>query len=343
MRWPNFTVALALSFAACAGDRLPGSKLDTAPEPHDLDSLLPDSELGADTPDTDRDDADPDAGVPDTGVPDTEPDMREPTVGVIVTDPVATTDLLPGSVLQLDVVLPTELDDDVEQWRWSVIQPPGSATTFLPDATVRSPTFELWVIGTYTFQLEYLDGEGRSRFASEAVVTVTPTDDFHVQLTWHTPGDPDESDTGGEENWSAGSDVDLHLLHPNARGVFFHEAWDCHFWNLTPDWGAPGPDNDPFLDRDDTDGAGPEVISVERPENVRYRVGVHYWNPWGFGVSFATVRIYIRGVLAEEWANVELAGRDLWESHDIDWPGGFVTRLYAQDGGPLVGPSGFGP
>ena len=49
-----------------------------------------------------------------------------------------------------------------------------------------------------------------------------------VQLTWHTPADPDETD-------NFGSDLDLHFLHPN--GDWWDIPWDIHWMNLHPDWG----------------------------------------------------------------------------------------------------------
>ena len=71
------------------------------------------------------------------------------------------------------------------------------------------------------------------------------------------------------------------------------------------------PDN-PSLDRDDTDGAGPENVNLGQPENVCYEIGVHYWAAHGFGNSFATVRIYLYGTLAFEASHVELTPKAMW-------------------------------
>jgi hypothetical protein len=122
--------------------------------------------------------------------------------------------------------------------------------------------------------------------------------------------------------------VDLHFLHPKAYGQYFDWSYDCYWDNIMPEWGIFSPSDNPRLDRDDTDGAGPENLNVNVPEQgVRYQVGVHYWNDWGYGNSFATVRVYIYGVLRDQWADVELTNDDMWDSHYIDWPSGAVQRI----------------
>lgn len=262
----------------------------------------------------------------------------EPDTGRDGTDPVGAATLtsdqgeeaLPGTKVRLGVELSAELEPVVTGYRWSVEQPEGSSSRFLPSASERAPTFEAWVVGTYVFHLDLIEqteGQERVRRAGSYTMRVTPTDGLHVELTWRTPGDPDETDTGGTASYSAGSDVDLHLLHPSAER-YFDGTFDCYWQNMQPEWGHSGPLDNPMLDRDDTDGAGPEVISVESPEALTYRVGVHYWNDWGYGEAFATVRVYWRGVLLDQW-EVEVKNSDLWESHLIDAATGTATRLTA--------------
>jgi len=69
---------------------------------------------------------------------------------------------------------------------------------------------------------------------------------------------------------------------------------------------------------------------------VRYQVGVHYWNDWGYSESFATVRVFIDGVLRDQWEGVEMVNDDMWDSHYIDWPSGTVTRIGSE---PRITPS----
>lgn len=245
----------------------------------------------------------------------------------------------PGTTLRLDISLPPAVEAEIVGWQWSVVSPTGSVISFQPNANIKNPTFQPWVIGDYVFRLAMFDSAGRPRYAQEHRLMVAPGDGLHIELTWHTPGDPNEADTGGGGAWSAGSDVDLHLLHPLANGEWFDSTYDCHWENTNPNWNAWTVEDDPTLDRDDTDGAGPEVISLMLPEaDATYRVGVHYWNDWGYGESFATIRIYIDGVLQDEWAHVRIGNRALWESHEIDQANGDVRRLTIDDGGPKITP-----
>ena len=95
---------------------------------------------------------------------------------------------------------------------------------------------------------------------------------FRVVMTWDTPGDPNQTD-------DMGTDLDLHLLHPQAPS-WNHSVYDCYFANRAPDWGNLGAENNPSLDIDDVNGAGPEQISYQDPEerNDLYRIGVHYYS-----------------------------------------------------------------
>lgn len=171
------------------------------------------------------------------------------------------------------------------------------------------------------------------RLAAIVVLHAVPDQDIHVQLVWDTPGDPDQTDADG-------SDVDLHLLHP--RGLrWMAEHYDCHFANARPDWGPPGARGDPSLDIDDVNGAGPENINLEEPEDTAalgapYRVGVHYYRAENrrhggtWGPSVATVRVYLRGALAGEWTRrLEETGA-LWEVAHITWGAEGATVVGAE-------------
>lgn len=153
---------------------------------------------------------------------------------------------------------------------------------------------------------------------------------------WDTPGDPNQSDTGS----SAGSDIDLHLAHPLAKkgqdfdgdgtpDPWFDQPYDTFWFNPHPNWGQADPQvgDNPNLDRDDIDGAGAEVISLRQPEKgAVYRVGVHYWSDHGYGLSTATVRVYVNGARAFQ-DTASLLNHDLWHVADIDWPSGTVTAI----------------
>jgi uncharacterized protein YfaP (DUF2135 family) len=161
-------------------------------------------------------------------------------------------------------------------------------------------------------------------------IIANPNEDIHLQLVWDTPGDADQTDLEG-------SDVDLHFLHPAAAGWFGSGGqYDCYFANTSPDWGIVGrPDDNPSLDIDDTNGAGPENINLDQPENTQalggpYRVGIHYYRADAgafagvntFGFSDVTVRIYLGGVLTHEVTRAMNDTNDFWEVAGIIWTDG---------------------
>ena len=90
--------------------------------------------------------------------------------------------------------------------------------------------------------------------------------------------------------------------------------------------------DNPSLDIDDTNGAGPENINLENPEEgVTYEVGAIYYRPEStFGIagndrriqhpSYLTIRIYVRGELLNEFVGRELTrGRQLWHVASVKW------------------------
>jgi hypothetical protein len=264
---------------------------------------------------------------------------------------VTVNDLCPSAVIKSaegDEVIPQTLlhlygdqsyapDGAIAKWSWSVQQPVGSQSVFVPSATFPNPTFEVNVAGVYVFTLTVFDQYGKPAcFPASYEVLVISDEAIHVELLWSTPGDPDETDTGPE----AGSDVDLHFLHPYAAGPdldgdgkpdgWFDVPFDTFWFNAHPNWGSFDPviDDNPGLDRDDTDGAGPENLNLDVPENgATYRVGVHYWNDHGYGSAYATVRVYVYGTLVFEVKDVLLVHKDMWDVCTIDWPSGQVTLV----------------
>ncbi len=170
---------------------------------------------------------------------------------------------------------------------------------------------------------------------------------IRVELTWTTPGDPDEQDEGV----AVGTDLDLHIAHGTAAtgsgfdgdgdgadDVWFHDPFDCYWFNPTPNWGSsdPAAKDDPAMLRDDADGAGPEVIAFGHPEGATYHVGVHFSQDNGFGGVLATLRIYLNGFVVAEHIDVQLTELDMWDAARVEWPSGKVTLVEAEGGGHQI-------
>lgn len=188
---------------------------------------------------------------------------------------------------------------------WSVEQPPGSQQIYSPSYTFPTPNFQPNVVGEYIFTLTVINADGCKDTCSR-LVRVLPPEGCHIELTWNTPADADQTDQCYEDN-DCGSDMDLHVVHPYATGSkkdqdgapygYFDSPYDCFWNNAHPVWRddhADDPLFQPHLDLDDTDGAGPENFTYTFPEVGKcYRVGAHYYNDHGFGLSYPTIRVYV--------------------------------------------------
>jgi hypothetical protein len=129
--------------------------------------------------------------------------------------------------------------------------------------------------------------------------------------------------------------VDFHFLP--ASGALF-SCDDCFYSNMSPDWGVAGDIlDDPFLDRDDLEGPGPENINVSELGTGTYLIAVHYYSDTGSGgggggggpvPANATVEVYLGGVLTATYGPQLLDHTDrTWNVARLEWPSGTLTPL----------------
>ena len=251
-------------------------------------------------------------------------------------------EVLPQTNLNLSARNSTASAGNITRWEWSVVQPSGSASVFSPGPNRQDVTFEANIVGEYIFRLKVWDALGtESCSQAEFTVIVTSDEAIRVELLWNTPADSNQSDTGMDAfGGSNGTDLDLHFLHPTAATRWFDQSKDCFWLNGQPNWGGSGSTDDPSLDRDDTDGAGPENLNLSMPEfGATYRVGVDYWDDWGFGMSETTIRVYIYGQRRFQWERVPLNMHDLWDVATIKWPDQSVTGITTGSNGPVIQPN----
>ena len=231
----------------------------------------------------------------------------------------------------------------IAKWQWSVEAPVGSVSSFIPSDTAENTTFTANLAGPYTFRLEVVDANGSEACVpAEVEVLVIPDEAIHVELLWHTPNDPDETDEGPE----AGADLDLHFAQldyavgeidgdgDGALDPWFDVLFDTFWFNKDPNWGSfdPSQDDDPGLDRDDTDGGGPENLNLNKPQSTTYGIAVHSWDDHDYGSSYATVRIYVYSLLAFEMTDVKMSPCDMWQVAEIEWPTAKITLKQTPSG-----------
>ena len=231
-----------------------------------------------------------------------------------------------------------DCEGEALQFQWSVAQPEGSVSHLIPSSTHPNPTFEANVAGEYVFELLSFGEDGELCTAPHRfTLSVLPVSAIHIELLWHTPGDPDESDEGPE----AGADLDLHFIRqwPDQEDPgWFDQPFDCFWFNPHPNWGSLDPTvgDDPSLDRDDTDGAGPENLNMgATEEDAIYNVMVHQWSDHDFGDSLATIRVYLFGQLSYERSGVLMSTLDAWDVGTLTSDYTFVPK--SDDAGePLI-------
>lgn len=232
-----------------------------------------------------------------------------------------TLETIPLATLQFDGGASTDPDAPndpaaISGYEWSIVtRPSGSTSSFVPNNRERNPQLFIDLAGTYVVELRVFDQQNiPSCSTARVVILATPNEDVHIQLVWETPGDPDPTDSG----IGKGADLDLHFLHP--RGNWNATPWDCYWLNPTNNWAGSGPTDDPSLDIDDTDGAGPENVNLNNPEDLTYQVGVFYFADHNFGPSNATLRIFLEQVLVFEARDeyLERTGK-FWHAAAIQW------------------------
>lgn len=253
----------------------------------------------------------------------------------------------PLDIITLDGSASTDPDGEVRRWQWTVVsRPDGSVSVPVEsydnparpadggpddDDTTPQGLFFVDLAGEYTLELRVVDALGQGS-CDPAVATLhiqaIPQRDMHIQMVWSTPDDPDETD-------DIGTDIDLHLRHENAMGRWGSDGndWAVYFNNTNPDWGVIGQQSDdPTLDIDDTNGAGPENVNLDNPEiGVTYDIGALYFraqstfndpeiDPRVDHLSYVTVRLFIRGELFAEWVDRDLdENRALWWVASVEW------------------------
>ncbi len=204
-------------------------------------------------------------------------------------------------------------------YRWTVVQRPDDAVNGLqPDPidplNPALQTFTIYFAGEYRFRLEVVDAQNiPSCETADVLVRAFPNQALAIEVAWHNPNDPDESD-------SEGADLDSHFVKMSAP--WFDPTYDTYFENKEPLWSPESPS----LDIDDTDGLGPETTTLSNPADCQwYAVGVHYFRE-AFGTSYATVRIYVNGEVQAEYINRPLrASDDFWDVARVHWNGSTAT------------------
>ena len=191
----------------------------------------------------------------------------------------------------------------------------GSPLNGDPSNKINRAAFQAKIKGAYTVRLVVINEKGISSVPAECSVEAVSDDDLAVKMLWNNKD----------------SDMDLHLIRPD--GEFGNKDSDCYFWNCSPqysgerpDWGVEGETkDDPFLDIDNTDGIGPETVTINKPENGTYKVTVHAYDT-SKGPSTVVVKGYAHGA-EEKSATLLMSKTDTcWDVFTIEVGDGDGTK-----------------
>lgn len=219
------------------------------------------------------------------------------TIEGVPMDPGTSITVAPLDDVILDGSESTDQEGQVVSWEWEVLEdPPGIDVELGPTASDPQDQdqsrrhFQPLTAGVYRIGLTVQDDSGfQSCDQAEVQITAIPDQNIHIELTWTNPEDPDETN-------EIGSDVDIHFVKMGP-GQWFEAPYSIWYQNPNQNEDPIWNPEDPSLDIDVTDGAGPENVTMRTPDDCQwYAVGVHYFQK-RFGTAYATVRIYINGDL----------------------------------------------
>lgn len=284
----------------------------------------------------------------DTGLTDS----CEAVVNATPTPPTAICPRTINTTPLTEVTLYGDAVDDgwIVSWSWGLVStPPGSAAVDPEPPDAQVATFFPDVAGEYIIRLTVGDDDGNEA-SCDVTVRAVPGEGLRVELYWNPP------DTSCDTHPGPGcdsTDVDLHLLHPDAPHWFGERsaASDCYYATCVGgmEWDTADPADNPRLDLDDVEGFGPENINIDEPVvGHAYTVGVHFYSDDGTGrLAQAYVRIYCGIIEVDpvyETGPVELVGasssmeNDFWRVATVTWDGFrcSVVPLADESGGPDI-------
>ncbi len=235
-------------------------------------------------------------------------------------EPSSSITVAPLDTVILDGTQSSDEDGEIVSWEWEVLEdPPGIDATLEPtsgdvqDQDQSRRQLQPLTAGPYRIALTVEDDSGfQSCEPSEVDILAIPDQNIHVELTWTNPEDPDETN-------DFGSDLDLHLVKMGP-GQWFNMPYAIWYQNANSNEDPVWNPEDPSLDIDVTDGAGPENITMRTPDDCQwYAVGVHYFQEQ-FGTAYATIRIYINGDLRYQRPHFPLEETGhFWDVARIHW------------------------
>jgi uncharacterized protein YfaP (DUF2135 family) len=225
-------------------------------------------------------------------------------------DPSPAIEPLDDVELSADQSVASRQGGTIQAYEWAILDAPAESSSRLDTLNTRETRFVfdsatgrvrgVDVAGTFTVGLIVTDDLGARSTQCTIALNAVPRSGLHVQLTWDT----------------SSNDIDLHLAR---NGTNWCSNDDCYYGGRNPNWG--GGDANPSLDIDDLSGFGPENITIERPNDGNYTVGVDFYS--GSVPCTTTIKIFIGGQLEYEGFRFMSSGQ--WLPARVDIRSGVAT------------------
>jgi|GEM_PF-3304269 len=212
--------------------------------------------------------------------------------------------------------------DTIASFRWQIVEAPADGAGLVfhngDDIQIRKRAtgdFEVTDVGSYVLRLIASDERGiPSLDTPESRIRIAPRD-LQVLLRWNLD-----------------TDVDLHFISPGGRlgdygtgQIGTSTGTDCSWANRGPNWSDVTSNfDDPRLDIDAVSSKGPEITSLNEPEEGRYGVFAHFCDSKSQGgTTSLTVEVYSEGQLIESIDSADfmlsLSPGEVWNVGEIIW------------------------
>lgn len=189
-------------------------------------------------------------------------------------------------------------------YRWTLVAQPEASGSALTDTEAETTSLWLDAAGDYTIALQVENSLGVPSATALHRIAAVPEDDVYVLLSWNRDA----------------ADMDLHLLRADGTALF-QSPDDCCWCNPNPDWSGASP----RLALDAASGGGPETVVLPTAGDGDYFVRVHYFQDDGAGTTQATVRVFVRGEVVDQYRR-ELRHNQVWDVAWVRWPTGYVIE-----------------
>ena len=248
-----------------------------------------------------------------------------------------------NSIIMLDGSGSYDTNGGSLTYMWTKISGPEGSTARPRTPTQSKSKYFVDVTGSHKLKLTVTNDDGETDSCEIEAVGLS-ANSLHIELFWDEP-----------------NDVDLHLRTPDGDDSDWFSDKDCYFANCTtgapgagmpcqdqqtctvmsagecvngtctggephPDgleWGQPGREDNPRLDRDDMSGTGPENINLQAPwdsGNKYYTVGVDFYEKKGQETN-ASVRVYCNGDIQYSGTQKLEDSKWWWYAANVKWIG----------------------